>query len=113
MFVNSLQNGGGLTPKVFIPVLTSAQIVAWNCNFPSFWKLWQTDRPTNQQTDMRGHREVTLPITRKRMELVQEENRAFINIDHKVEEKMLQAMEEIQVQAVSSSFPDNNIGCNS
>ena len=25
------------------------------------WKLWQTDRPTEKQTDMRVHREVRLP----------------------------------------------------
>ena len=30
---------------------TSAPIGAWMCNFPPFRKLWQTDRPTNYNSN--------------------------------------------------------------
>ena len=43
--------------------LTSgAPIGAWKFNFPPFLFQIMTDRPTNQQPDIRGHRLVTLPI---------------------------------------------------
>ena len=47
---------------------TSAPTVAWKCIFPSFQEII-TDRPTtnrtaDEQTDRRGHREVTFPLTR-------------------------------------------------
>ena len=37
-------------------------IGTWKWNFQPYKKI-MTDRPTNQRTDMRDHREVTLPIT--------------------------------------------------
>ena len=44
---------------------TSAPIEAWKCNLSYFFIM--TDRPTDQftdrPTDMRGHREVTLPTS--------------------------------------------------
>ena len=42
--------------------LTSAPIWAWECYFPLFKEI-MADRPTNQQTDMRGHREFTRLIS--------------------------------------------------
>ena len=41
--------------------ITTAPIGAWKCNFPPFLEI-MTDRPTDRQTDMRGHREVTLQV---------------------------------------------------
>ena len=44
----------GLTPKP--RPIKGAQIGAWKCNLCTFPALGNYDRPTNQQTDMRGHR---------------------------------------------------------
>ena len=39
---------------------TNAPIEAWKCNFPPSYDK-QTKQPADQETDRRGHREVTLP----------------------------------------------------
>ena len=45
---------------------------AWKCNFPAFLEIMSnrqtgkpTEQPTKQRPGMRGHIEVTLPITRQ------------------------------------------------
>ena len=40
----------------------SAPIGAWECNLKEIMTDRPTERPTSQQTDMRAHSEVTLPI---------------------------------------------------
>ena len=56
-------NNGDMTPRGARPSRQnkSSDASAWKCNLsPTFRKAWQKDRPTNRQTDMRVHREVTL-----------------------------------------------------
>ena len=50
-----------------------ASIGAWNCNLPHLRKSLQTDRLATgrRRTDMKGHRKLTLPISRCRKQITE------------------------------------------